>query len=67
MKPGDKIRLRCRYSDLNGWSIRPDLDGRIVTVLEVEERPNGYITVDLNGLRLCIFRDAVGEVIDENP
>ncbi len=64
MKAGDKIVLKRRHSEMNGWSCRPDLDGKTVKILEVEDRPNGGITVELpEGGKGYIFRDAVGELI----
>lgn len=64
MKPGDQIRLKRRHSNLNGWSCRPDLDGKVVKVIEVEDRENGSITIELpEGGNGCIFRDAVGETL----
>lgn len=65
MKPGDKIRLKRRHSGINGWSIRSDLDGKVVTVVEIEDRVNGGITAEFCGRTLYFFRDAVGEVLQE--
>lgn len=63
IKVGDNIILKRRYSEINGWSCRPDLDGALVEVLEVEDRVNGGITITLpEGGRGFIFRDAVGYV-----
>lgn len=63
MKVGDKFILARRYSNLNGWSCRPDLDGQIAEVTELEDRVNGSITFKLaNGETGLVFRDAVGAI-----
>lgn len=63
MNVGDKLILERRYSSLNGYSIKKDLNGKIVTVLEIEDRVNGSITVEYNGETYLIFRDAIGKVL----
>ncbi len=65
VKVGDKVQLVRRHSNLNGWSIREDLNGKIATIIEIEDRENGFITVTYNGQRLGIFRDAVGQVFSD--
>lgn len=61
MKVGDKIVLQRRYSPLNGYSIRIDLDGAVATILEIQDRPNGMITVEYGGEKLLVFRDAIAD------
>lgn len=63
MKIGDKIRLKRRYSDLNGWSCAECWDGKIAEIIEIEDRINGSITAICEDKRLLFFRDAIGEVI----
>ena len=63
MNVGQKIRLKRRWSELNDWSIRPDLDGKVVEITEIEDRPNGSIQAKYGDERLLFFRDAVGEII----
>lgn len=61
---GDKISLRRRHSAMNGWSLRPDLDGTTATIVEIEDRVNGGLTVtNHDGSRGFIFQDAIGHVI----
>lgn len=70
MKIGDKIVLRRRHSSLNGWSIKPDLDGEVVTIIEIEDRPNGGIITSCPNSpneKLYVFQDAIGEVIPSIP
>jgi hypothetical protein len=64
---GDKIRLKRRHDEMNGWSIRPDLDGVVVTITNVEDRVNGCVqaTHPIFG-KLAFFANAVGEVVEND-
>lgn len=62
---GATIRLVRRYSQLNGWSIHEAWDGKSAKIIEIEDRENGTITVECEGNHLCIFRDAVGDLLDD--
>lgn len=67
MKAGDKVRLIRRFSNLNGWSIGPHLDGKIMKIVSIEDRVNGVITlIDDNGVEWDVFRGAIGSLIDNS-
>lgn len=62
---GSTIRLVRRFSSINGYSLAEKWDGKIAKIIEIEPRENGSLTVECEGDHLCIFRDAVGELIDD--
>ena len=68
LKTGDKIKLIRRNSLMNGYSIRPDLDGAIVEISSVEDRINGGIRFEFpdkeEGHGFC-FLDAFDCKVDE--